>query len=181
MNKLRLACLGVALSAASFSTLALQGGVDAGEHFTHLQLGMGNDSPGVALSGEWMKSDHDGNFGNLGLNYGIGSESWMISPGAKVLFTNPKDSHEGYAVAFGGDGLFALTSAIRLYGQYYWSPESMSAHSDGFHQASAGVSIRPISLLDVRVGYKYVAINGKDGRKDNVLADGPYIGASLHF
>ncbi|MGK9174613.1 YfaZ family protein [Yokenella regensburgei] len=161
--------------------MALQGGVDAGEHFTNIQVGMGNDSPGLAVSGEWMKSDHDGSFANLGLNFGIGNENFMISPGAKVLFTNPKDSHDGYASAFGGDALLALSPAFRLYGQYYWAPDSMSAHNDGFQQASAGVSVRPISLVDLRIGYKYVAINGKEGHKDNVLSDGPYIGASIHF
>ncbi|WP_241199775.1 YfaZ family outer membrane protein, partial [Erwinia billingiae] len=43
------------------------------------------------------------------------------------------------------------------------------------------VSFQPISLVDVRVGYKYMTMNGKDGRKDNVIADGPYVGASVHF
>ncbi|MCK8245495.1 YfaZ family outer membrane protein, partial [Erwinia amylovora] len=38
-----------------------------------------------------------------------------------------------------------------------------------------------ISLVDFSVGYKYMALNGKDGRKDTVVADGPYVGAALHF
>jgi hypothetical protein len=31
------------------------------------------------------------------------------------------------------------------------------------------------------VGYRYQALNGKDGHRDNVIADGAYLGGAVNF
>lgn len=171
----------LALLALAGSAQAIEGNVDVGQNYTHLRVGLGTNSPGFALSGDWLRSDHDGNVESLGLGYNIAIGDVFLSPGVKVMSTNPKDSKDGYATAVGGGVSMPLTSTFKLFGEYYYSPNSFSSHIDNYQEASGGVSFQPISLLDVRVGYKYMTMNGKGSRKDNVIADGPYIGASVHF
>lgn len=105
----------------------------------------------------------------------------FLSPTVKAMSTNPKDSKDGYAIAVGGGVRVPVTKMFNLYGEYYFSPDAFSSHIDNYQEASVGMSFQPISLVDFSVGYKYMALNGKDGRKDNVVADGPYVGAALHF
>ena len=38
--------------------------------------------------------------------------------------------------------------------------------------------IRPVTI---DVGYRYIEISGKDGNRDNVVADGAYVGAGIGF
>lgn len=38
--------------------------------------------------------------------------------------------------------------------------------------------MRPLSI---QAGYRYLNLAGKDGNRDNTIADGPYIGASASF
>jgi hypothetical protein len=33
----------------------------------------------------------------------------------------------------------------------------------------------------VTIGYRYAAIEGKNGAKDNVIADGLFVGGGVHF
>ncbi|WP_067704407.1 YfaZ family outer membrane protein [Erwinia sp. ErVv1] len=171
----------VAIFALAGPAQAIEGGVDVGEHYTNVRVGMGTTSPGFALSGNWLRSDHDGNAESVGLGYNVAVGDLFLSPTVKVMSTNPTDSKDGYAVAVGGSAQYAVTSMFNVFGEYYYSPDAFSSHIDDYQEASAGVSFQPISLVDVRVGYKYMTMNGKDGRKDNVIADGPYVGAALHF
>ena len=171
----------LALLALAGSAQAIEGGVDVGRDYTNVHAGMGADSPGLALTGNWLRSDHDGSMGSLGLGYNVGLGDIFITPGVKAISTNPTDSKDGYAVAVGIGASVPVTNMFNVFGQYYYSPDSFSSHIDDYQEASAGVSFKPISLVDVRVGYQYLAMNGKDGRKDNVIADGPYVGASVHF
>jgi hypothetical protein len=171
----------LALLALAGSAQAIDGGVNVGEDYTHVRVGLGTNSPGFALSGDWLRSDHDGNVESLGLGYNVAIGDVFLSPGVKAMSTNPTDSKDGYAVAVGGGVRVPVTKMFNVYGEYYYSPDAFSSHIDDYQEASGGVSFQPISLVDVRVGYKYMSMNGKDGRKDNVIADGPYVGASVHF
>lgn len=172
---------GVAMLMLAGSAQAIEGGVDVGEHYTNLNLGLGTSTPGLSLSGNWMRSDHDGKVSGLGLGYNLEVGSVFLSPGVKAMYIDPKDSDDGYAVAVGGGAQVPLNDMFGLYGEYYYSPDSFSSHIDSYQEASGGLSFTPISLVNVRVGYKYLSMDGKNGRKDNVLADGPYVGASLRF
>ncbi|WP_034911569.1 MULTISPECIES: YfaZ family outer membrane protein [Erwinia] len=171
----------LALLTLAGTAQAIEGGVSVGEKYTDVHVGLGTTTPGFALSGDWLRSDHDGNVESLGLGYNVAVGDIFLSPGVKVMSTNPTDSKDGYAVAVGGGVRFPVTNMFNVYGEYYYSPDSFSSHLDDYQEASGGVSFQPISLVDVRVGYKYMAMNGKDGRKDNVVANGPYVGAAVHF
>ncbi|AXF77943.1 YfaZ family protein [Erwinia tracheiphila] len=171
----------LALLVLAGSAQAIEGGVDVGRQYTNLHAGLGNTSPGFALTGNWLRSDHDGSMGSVGMGYNVVLGDVFLTPGAKVISTNPRNSKDGYAVAVGLGTSVPVTNMFNVYGQYYYSPDTFSSHIDNYQEASAGVSFQPISLVDVHVGYQYMALNGKNGRKDNVLADGPYVGASLHF
>jgi len=171
----------LALLALAGSAQAIEGGIDVGRDYTNLHAGLVTTTPGFALSGNWLRSDHDGSMGSLGLGYNVGLGDVLISPGVKAISTNPSDNKDGYAIAVGVGASAPITNMFNVFGQYYYSPDAFSSHIDNYQEASAGVSFQPISLVDVRVGYQYLAMNGKNGRKDNVIADGPYVGASLHF
>jgi len=181
MNKVVLTAGALALLALTGTAQAIDGSVNVGKNYTDLHVGLGTDTPGFALSGDWLRSDHDGNVGSLGLGYNVTIGDVMLSPMIKAMSTSPKDTRDGYAIAVGGGVRVPVTKMFNVYGQYFYSPDSFSSHIDNYQEASAGVSFQPISLLDVSVGYKYMTMNGKDGRKDNVVADGPYVGAALHF
>lgn len=171
----------LALLALAGSAQAIEGGVDVGREYTNLHAGLGTTSPGFALTGNWLRSDHDGSMGSLGLGYNVGLGGVFLTPGVKAISSNPRDNRDGYAIAVGLGVSVPVTNMFNIYGQYYYSPDAFSSHIDNYQEASAGVSFQPVSLVDVHVGYQYMALNNRDGRKDNVIADGPYIGASLHF
>lgn len=181
MKKLAMTTGALALLALAGSAQAIDGSVNVGKRYTDLHLGLGTSTPGFALSGDWLRSDHDGNVGSLGLGYNVAFGDIMLSPTIKAMSTNPKDARDGYAIAVGGGVKVPVASMFNVYGEYFYSPDSFSSHIHDYQEASAGVSFQPVSLIDVSVGYKYMAMNGKDGRKDNVVANGPYVGAALHF
>lgn len=173
--------LALALALVAGSAQAIEGSVDVGEHYTNLNVGLGTTSPGLSLSGNWMRSDHDGDVSGLRLGYNIEVGSVFLTPGIKAMWIDPEDGKDGFAAAVGAGVSFPITKMLGLYGEYYYSPESFTDHLDSYQEASGGISFTPISLLNVRVGYKYAELNNKGDRKDNVLADGPYMGASLRF
>ncbi|MFZ2612251.1 MAG: YfaZ family outer membrane protein, partial [Raoultella planticola] len=43
----------------------------AGEHYTNLGVGFGTESSGLAVTGNWMHSDNDGDAAGLGLGLNI--------------------------------------------------------------------------------------------------------------
>ena len=36
-------------------------------------------------------------------------------------------------------------------------------------------------LLSIEAGYRYLNLAGKDGNRDNAVADGPYVGVNASF
>ena len=67
-----------------------------------------------------------------------------------------------------------------LHGEGYFAPDSFTSGVKAYNEASGGLrwKFRPLS---VDVGYRYMQMEGKDGRRDNTLADGPYVGVGLSF
>jgi opacity protein-like surface antigen len=171
----------VSLALISGAAQAIEGSVDVGEHNTNLNLGLGTTSPGLFLKGNWLRSDHDGSTTGLALGYNIDAGPLRVAPTAKALFTHPEDGKDGFGVAVGAGAQYSFNNMWGLYGEYYYAPEAFSEHLENYQEASGGLSFTPISLLNLRVGYQYVELDNKDGRKDNVLIDGPYVGASLRF
>ena len=128
-----------------------------------------------------MRSDHDGDVSGLRLGYNIEVGSVFLTPGIKAMWIDPEDGKDGFAAAVGAGVSFPITKMLGLYGEYYYSPESLYRSPRQLSGSLRRHQLYADLLLNVRVGYKYAELNNKGDRKDNVLADGPYIGASLRF
>ncbi|AWR62805.1 TPA: hypothetical protein NEG33_002452 [Klebsiella pneumoniae] len=154
---------------------------EAGEHYTNLGVGFGTESTGLAVSGNWLHSDNDGDAAGLGLGLNIPLGPFLATVGGKGIYTNPKQGDEGYAAAVGGGLQWKIGDSFRLYGDYYYSPDSLSSGIDSYQEANVGASWTIMRPLSIQAGYRYLNLAGKDGNRDNIIADGPYIGASASF
>ena len=168
-----------ALLLVATSVQAIEGAMDIGKNYTNLTIGLGTNSPGFFLAGNWLRSNHDGNMSALALGYRIEAGGLTIAPSLRGMYIDPRHDKSGYASGLGVDASFAFDDMFGIYGNYYWSPESMANNVKSFHEIGGGFSFTPISLLKVRIGYQYLKLRSKSGSKDSVLSDGPYIGASL--
>ncbi len=171
--------VGVMLASGSAQAISLNGQV--GKHYSNVGVGMGTETSGLALSGDWTNSDHDGNVGSLGLGFNLPVGPFMATVGGKALYLNPKSNDDGFGVAVGGGLQWSVFDSLSVFGEYYYSPDSLSSGIDHYEQVSAGARYTLFRPLSVEAGYRYVNLSGKDGHRDNALADGPYVGASLSF
>ncbi|WP_312229336.1 YfaZ family outer membrane protein [Pseudescherichia sp.] len=167
------------LVSASASALSLSG--QAGENYTNLAAGFGTETSGLALSGNWTHSDDDGDAAGLGLGLNIPLGPLLATVGGKGIYTNPNDGDEGYAAAVGGGLQWPIGDSFRLFGEYYYSPDSLSSGIDSYQEANAGARWTIMRPLSIEAGYRYLNLAGKDGNRDNALADGPYVGVSASF
>lgn len=62
---------------------------EAGEHYTNLGVGFGTESTGLAVSGNWLHSDNDGDAAGLGLGLNIPLGPFLATVGGKGIYTNP--------------------------------------------------------------------------------------------
>lgn len=173
-----IACSGLLLGSAA---QAIEGNIEVGKNSTNLNLGIGTQSPGLFLKGNWLRSDHDGSASGVALGYNLNVGSLSFSPAAKALYTHPEDGKGGVTFAVGSGIGYQLNNMWGIYGEYFYAPKAFSDHLDNYKEAAAGISFTPISLLSLRAGYQYVALNNKNSNPDNVLVDGPYISASVNF
>ena len=103
MKKTWVACAaGLLLVTGAANAISVSG--EAGQHYTNLGVGMSTGSSGLGLTGNWARSDHDGNVGSVGLNFGVPLGPLTATVGAKALYLSPKDGKSGGAVALGGVG-----------------------------------------------------------------------------
>ncbi|WP_314154671.1 YfaZ family outer membrane protein [Rouxiella badensis] len=181
MKKYLVACSAAALMMTTVSAHAIGVNAQVGQHYTSLGFGLGNTTPGLALTGDWTHSDRDGDVTGLGLGYNIGLGPVMATVGAKALYTSPKNGSDGYAVPIGGGLQLPLGHYLSLYGNAYYAPDSLSSGINNYKEATGGIRFSPISLVSIDVGYRYQALNGKDGHRDNVIADGAYLGGAVNF
>ncbi|CAM3700612.1 hypothetical protein BS639_16875 [Rouxiella silvae] len=181
MKKTLLAGSAAALMMATVSAHAIGVNAEIGQHYTNLGFGLGTTTSGLALTGNWAHSDNDGDVAGLGLGYNIGLGPFMATVGGKALYTSPKNGSDGYAVPVGGGLQLPLGRYVSLYGEGYYAPDSLSSGINNYKEANGGIRFTPISLVSVDVGYRYQALEGKDGHRDNVIADGAYIGGAVNF
>jgi len=181
MKKLLLAGAAASLMMVAASASAISVNGEIGEHYTNLGVGFGTTTPGIALSGDWTHNDDDGDVAGLGLGYNIPLGPFMATVGGKGLYTNPKAGDEGYAAAVGGGLQLPVGSLFSLYGSYYYSPDSLSSGISNYKEGDAGIRLTAIPLVTVSVGYRYLALDNKDGKRDNILADGAYLGGAVNF
>ncbi|QMI05899.1 YfaZ family outer membrane protein [Citrobacter sp. RHB25-C09] len=170
---------GMLLVSASVNAMSISG--QAGEDYTNIGVGFGTETSGLALSGNWMHNDDDGDAAGLGLGLNIPLGPLMATVGGKGLYTHPNDSDEGYAAAVGGGLQWPMGDRFRLFGEYYYSPDSLSSGIDSYEEANAGARLTILRPLSIEAGYRYLNLAGKDGAPDNVVADGPYVGVNASF
>lgn len=178
----KIAYMGVAaliLASAGANAVSLSGQV--GEHYTNLGVGMGTETSGLALSGNWAHSDDDGDIASAGLGYNIPLGPFMGTVGGKGVYLNPNSGSEGYALAVGGGLGWQISDSFRVFGEYYYSPDSLSSGVENYKEANAGARFTIFRPLSVEAGYRYVDMTGKDGKRDNTVADGPYVGVNASF
>ena len=48
-------------------------------------------------------------------------------------------------------------------------------------EANGGVSWTPVKPVTLKVGYRHVSVDGKDGRPNHTLVDGAYVGGGVTF
>ena len=110
----------------------------------------------------------------MGYNFNLGP--FLMTLGGKAVYLNPKDGDEGYAIAAGGGAELPLGQYFTLFGEGYYSPDSMSSGVEDYVEANAGVRLNVLPSLNIEAGYRYIDMAGKDGNRDNTLADGAYAG-----
>lgn len=180
MNKLILAGVAsLALVSAAANAISISG--QAGEKYTNVGVGFGTESAGLALSGNYAHSDDNGDVAGLGLGFNLPLGPFMGTVGGKALYLNPKDGDEGYAVAVGGGLSWEIFDSFSVFGDYYYSPDSLSSGVKDYQEASAGARWTIIRPVTIEAGYRYIGLDGKDGNRDNAIADGPYVGVSAGF
>ncbi|MCW6647323.1 YfaZ family protein [Yersinia ruckeri] len=180
MKKTFIACAASLLFAAgSASAISITG--EAGRHYTNLGFGMGTNTGGLTMSGNWARSDHDGEMAGFGLGFNLPIGSLMATIGGKGIYMAPEDGKNGGAIAVGGGLSYPITKSFTLYGEGYVAPESMTSGMKSYTEANAGVRWNVLRPLTIDAGYRYINMEGKDGHRDNRLADGIYLGAGLNF
>nr|WP_159465028.1 YfaZ family outer membrane protein [Scandinavium goeteborgense] len=181
MFKLKAALLVAALGTAAAANASINLHGEAGEEFTNLSASFGANDPGLTFNGNWAHSDDDGDVAGLGLGFNLPLGPVLFTLGGKALYLNPNDGDEGYAVAVGGGAQVPLGDFITVFGDYYYSPDSLSSGVDDYMEANAGVRVRVIKSVSIEGGYRYIDMDGKNGNRDNKLADGAYAGVSFSF
>ncbi|CBG89406.1 YfaZ family protein [Citrobacter rodentium] len=170
---------GLLFVSATVNAISISG--QAGEEYTNVGVGFGTESSGLALSGNWMHNDDDGDAAGLGLGLNLPVGPLLATVGGKGIYTNPQDGDEGYAAAVGGGLQWPIGDSFRLFGEYYYSPDSLSSGIDSYEEANAGARLTLLRPLSIEAGYRYLNLAGKDGNRDNAIADGPYIGVNASF
>lgn len=150
---------GMLFVSASAQAISISG--QAGEDYTNIGVGFGTESTGLALSGNWMHNDDDGDAAGVGLGLNI--------PVGPLLAT------------VGGGLQWKIGDSFRLFGEYYYSPDSLSSGIESYEEANAGARFTIMRPLSIEAGYRYLNLAGKDGNRDNAIADGPYVGVNASF
>ncbi len=164
------------------SVQAFEGSVNAGRKYTDLTVGFGTLSPGVFLAGDYLQSRNDQWLVGLTLGYRFEVDGLTIGPAVRGVIVEPRNGKSGSAKLLGVDASYAFNDMFGVYGSYYRSPslpEKIKSYNAVRHEIEGGFSFSPMPLFNVRIGYQYLEIKGKNSGKNSIMADGPYIGASL--
>lgn len=137
--------------------------------------------PDGCICGGWTHNDDDGDAASLGLGLNVPLGPFLATVGGKGIYTNPNDGDEGYAAAVGGGLQWKIGDSFGLFGEYYYSPDSLSSGIESYEEANAGARWTIMRPITIEAGYRYLNLAGKDGNRDNALADGPYVGVSAGF
>ena len=95
-----------------------------------------------------------------------------------------KDYPTNMAVKHMGDELSKATGgkySIKVFGEGYVAPDGLNNSVKNYVEANGGVSWTPITPVTLKVGYRHVSVDGKDGRPGHTLIDGAYVGGGVTF
>lgn len=59
--------------------------------------------------------------------------------------------------------------------------DSLSSGIQSYEEANAGARYTIMRPVSIEAGYRYLNLSGKDGNRDNAVADGPYVGVNASF
>lgn len=170
---------GLLLVSGAANAVSFNGQV--GKDYTNFGFGVGTESTGLALSGNWAHNDDNGDIVGLGLGFNIPLGPMMATVGGKGIYLNPDVGNEGYAAAVGGGLQWPIMDSLRLFGEYYYSPDSLSSGVKDYTEVNTGARYTIMRPLSIEAGYRYINMSGKAGKRDNAVADGPYVGVSASF
>ncbi|EOW6839574.1 TPA: YfaZ family outer membrane protein [Klebsiella pneumoniae] len=181
MRKLNILIL-AALIAVSGSAMAVGFTVEQGKNFTNLNMEMGKSSSGLYAESHWLKNTDDGSqTGGVGAGYNLEVGPVMLNAGAKAIYLGPKKGDNGVAFPVGGGVNVALTDSIHVFGEGYVAPDGLNNSVKNYVEANGGVSWSPIGPVTLKVGYRHVSVDGKEGRPNHTLIDGAYVGGGVTF
>ena len=127
----------------------------------------------MSISGQAGKE-----YTNIGVGFGTESTGLALSGN---WTHNDDDGDEGYAAAVGGGLQWQIGDSFRLFGEYYYSPDSLSSGIKSYEEANAGARYTIMRPVSIEAGYRYLNLAGKNGNRDNAIADGPYVGVNASF
>ncbi|EJD6376576.1 porin [Providencia rettgeri] len=153
----------------------------AGEHFTELSAGLGNQNAGLAFNGSWARSDHDRQTGSIGATFGLPVGPFSAFVGGKGLYLSPDHNSSGAALAVGGGLNWQAMPSLNIYGEAYGAPESLTSGSKSYVEAKAGARYTVFKPLSIDAGYRLIEMKGTHGNSSDKVADGWYVGAGLSF
>lgn len=173
----------VVMMAAAGQAQALELGAKAGSDFTELDVGMGRQTSGLYLSGNWAKDTKNGRqVGGIGAGFNIPVGPAMINLGAKSVYLQGTTSdNEGVAFPVGGGITITFTDSLAFYGEGYVAPDALNNSVKSYIEADGGLSWVPFRPLKLKAGYRYVGIDGTAGNPNERIIDGAYLGAELDF
>ncbi|MBD2785137.1 porin [Xenorhabdus sp. DI] len=163
------------------SANALSVDAQVGKHNTSTSVGIGDKDAGLSLTGNWTRSDHNGQLSSLGLGFGLPLGPLAVKAGVKGLYLSPKEGKDGAALAVGAGLSWAVTSSLSLYGDAYGSPSGLTSGMDSYTEAAGGARYTLFKPLSIDVGYRVIDIRGSHGHRSNKVSDGFYIGAGVSF
>ncbi len=181
MRKLNILIL-AGLTAVSGSAMAVGFTVEQGKNFTNLNMEMGKSSSGLYAESNWLKNTDDGSqTGGVGAGYNLEVGPVMLNAGAKAIYLGPKKGDNGVAFPVGGGVNVALTDSIHVFGEGYVAPDGLNNSVKNYVEANGGVSWSQIGPVTLKVGYRHVSVDGKEGRPNHTLIDGAYVGGGVTF
>ena len=171
-----------ALTAVSGSAMAMGFNIEQGKNFTNFSMETGKSSSGLYAESHWLKNTRDGvQTGGIGAGYNLEAGPVMLNAGAKAIYLGPKKGDNGVAFPVGGGVNVALTDSITVFGEGYVAPEGLNNSVKNYVEANGGVSWTPVKPVTLKVGYRHVSVDGKDGRPGHTLIDGVYAGGGVSF
>ena len=152
-----------------------------GENYTVVGAQLNSWGPGLTADANWANNDGNGQEASLMLGLNVPLGFLQITPGVRGLYLDPSAGDSGYAAAPGLALQLAMGRLFTLYGEAWYAPDSLSSGVNDYVSYDAGLRWHIIPLVSMDLGYRYIKLAGQDDENDTVLADGGYLGASVHF